>query len=652
MKYFSFLFLLCVSFSFACAQDADRTFIPRKILMQDAQIKNVQLAPNGKTVYFQKTNGDTLFYRQPGVNSFERFITFPEKIQHYAPTHNGGVIAVAQKGNSAKLYFSNGSTAKDITPFAAQKIDILAHSQKLNAKVAVHIDTKDIANKGVWLIDVSGGSNRKVGIRLAGEDWFFDEFFQVIAKRKEKDAGGYLLTVKGDTIGNYGDDPGKYLGGLQNIVSVSKDGKTVYFTDNSATDKTVLKSYSTGDKSVKTLAEDDLTDLLPTTAVTDKDGKPVVISGMFADARRKYLDSAAESDMLFLEKEMTGSPSILQQSNDGKVWLIAEYSGAPAAYYYFDRKEKKATRLFSEIPALDDYPQATRTAFTVRTRDAMQLPVHVYLPAGADANGDGRPDEALPTVLFVHGGPWSGVKHWNSWALTRHFQLLADRGYAVINTEFRGSTGLGKQFTDAGDGQWGGKMRLDLEDIARWAEKEDIAAEGKIGVWGHSYGGYAANTLATLSPGDFAVHISHSGISDLTEFVKGKTNNDIWMQRVADSNTAEGEALLKKVSPINSVEKVKSPIMLIAGSQDEKVPQTQADVFADALADGGKEVLYVSFPEENHSFSQQNSWLSFWSMTEQYLAKYLGGAFEPKGKDIDSGFFDVIYGIDFYDELK
>ena len=652
MKFLSLLCLLLVSFNYSCAQDESRNLIPRSLLLQDAKIKNVQLSRNGEKVYFLKETSDTLFYLRPQTTALEKFIVFPEKINRYAAVFNGGIIAVSQKGNTAKLWYSDGGTPKDITPFAAEKIDILAHSAKLTSKVAVLFDTDDLKEKGVWLVDVSGQSNRKVGIQPDDEEWFFDEFFQVVAKRGKNNAGGYLLTVKGDTLGDYPRDMTRRLGGLQNIVSVTNDGKTVYYTDNATTDKSVLRAYDTGTKTSELIAEDNSADLIPAFSVLDENGKPLMVSGYFADVRRKYLDEKAQADMLWLQKELTGSPGLHRQGVSENAWLVSELSGAPVVYHYFDRKEKKLTRLFSEIPALDAYPKASRTAFTVRTRDAMQLPVHVYLPAGTDDGGDGYPDEPLPTILFVHGGPWNGVGHWNSWALTRHLQLLANRGYAVINTEFRGSTGLGKAFTDAGDGQWGGKMRLDLEDIARWAQSEGIAAEDKIGVWGHSYGGYAVNTLATLSPGDFAVHISHSGVSDLTEFAAGKKHSDTWMQRVGDPDTQEGAALLKRTSPINYVEKVTAPVMLIAGSLDERVPQSQSDIFADALADNDKEVLYVAFPEENHHFTLQNSWLSFWAITEQYLAKYLGGDFQPKEEDLEAGFFDVIYGGEFTDDLK
>ena len=661
MRYFNLLFfLLFISITSYAQEDEkfERTFIPRDLLMQDADIFQVKISTDGTKVYYRKeVDSDTLYYREPELTGLERYIVFPNNISSYAPTYNKGVIAIARTKETTKVFFAQGSSVKDVTPFKSNNATILAFSRRLNSRVAIKFESDDIAQKGVWLIDVSGQKPRKIGLLGDMDSWYFDGLFQVKAASKKNDKGGISLYRKSngiwEAICENEPDVGTYIGGYQQIVSVNEDGSKIYYTDNSTSDKANLKSIGADSGKEETLAEDDLTDLLATTALVNSGGEPQMIVGMYGDARRSYLDKATESDMLWLEKEMRGSPSVSQQSEDANIWLVKELTGGPIAYSLFNRKDKKLTSLFSENEALSTYKMADRTRFTVRTRDAMQLPVHLYIPADSDGDGNGYPDNPLPTILFVHGGPWKGVKHWDNWNLTRNFQLLADRGYAVVNVEFRGSSGLGKAFTDAGDMQWGGKMRLDLVDISRWAQKEGIAIEDKVGIWGHSYGGYAANAAATLSSGEFACHVSMVGLSDLTRFMETNGDKEIWTKRLADPETQDGKAILKKASPINYIDKVAAPIMLVTGGQDVRVPaDEQSGKFADALIDAEKEVLYLDYLEEGHKFEQQGTWVSFWAIAEQFLAKSLGGEFAPANEDLDKGFYEVMVGEDFIDGME
>ena len=661
MKYFNILFLLFFITSMSCAQEdvkPERTFIPRDLLMQNAEIFQVKISMDGNRVYYRRTGGsDTLYFQEPATSSLEKHIVFPESIKFYAPTYNNGVIATAQSKASAKVFFAQGASVKDVTPFKAKSVEVLALSRRLNSRVALKFESDDIGQRGVWLIDVAGQKPRKIGLMADMDNWYFDGLFQIRAGAKKNDKGGVSLYRKSkgkwEIISENNPDVGRFIGAYQKIVSVNEDGNKIYYTDNSETDKTVLKSVEVDSGKEETLAKDEKTDLLAITSLVNAAGEPQMILGSYADARRSYLDKATESDMLWLEKEMRGSPSVSEQSEDGNIWIVRELTGGPRVYHLFNRKDKKLTRLFSDNEALSSYKMAERTRFTVRTRDAMQLPVHLYIPAGSDEDGDGYPDQALPTILFVHGGPWKGVMHWNNWSLTRNFQLLADRGYAVLNVEFRGSGGLGKAFTDAGDQQWGGKMRLDLVDISRWAQKEGIAQEDKVGIWGYSYGGYAAMAGAALSSGEFACHVSMVGVSDLSKYMEDKADSELWTKRVGDPNTQEGKAILKKASPINYVDKVDAPVLLATGGQDTRIQSDeQSGAFANALADANKEVLYLDYPEEGHNFAQEGTWVSFWAIAEQFLAKSLGGEFAPVDEDLDKGFYEVIVGEDFVDGME
>ncbi len=289
----------------------------------------------------------------------------------------------------------------------------------------------------------------------------------------------------------------------------------------------------------------------------------------------------------------------------------------------------------------------------MKARDGLELPIHVYLPPGSDSDNDGIPDKPLPTVLYVHGGPWVGVAQWNNWFHTRNFQLLANRGYAVINTEFRGATGMGKAFVDAGDKEWGRKMHYDKVDVSRWAIDQGIAATDKLAIWGWSYGSYATNAALAFSPDLFACGLSMYGPADLDAFCRIPfTDSELWRSRVGNPNTAEGTMLLQKYSPQNYIHQIKKPLLLTTGSKDARVPQSQVDNFANALAEAGKEVIYFYYQEEGHDYRAPESWISFWAVGEQFLHDHIGGKQQPSAGDFEKGNLKVVHGQSYIEGMN
>jgi dipeptidyl aminopeptidase/acylaminoacyl peptidase len=332
--------------------------------------------------------------------------------------------------------------------------------------------------------------------------------------------------------------------------------------------------------------------------------------------------------------------------------LVRELNGGPVKYYLFQRDQQKLDFLFSDYSHLDGFELATRKTYTVTTRDSLRLPVQVYLPPGM-VKADGSPKVPLATIVYVHGGPWAGVTHWNNWLHTRNFELLANRGYAVLVMEFRGTTGLGKKLTDAGDLQWGEGIHHDIVDVTNWAADAGISHRRRIGIWGWSFGGYAANYALAKSPDLFACGVSMYGISDLYEFCQLPfADNDFWRSRVGNPNTPEGVDLLKKFSPSSYVQQIKSPLLLTTGSLDERVPQSQSDKFAQALYDAGKEVIYFYYPEEVHDYRKPESWISFWAVAEHFLHKKLGGRKQPSGGDIEKGNLKVTFGKEYIEAIE
>jgi dipeptidyl aminopeptidase/acylaminoacyl peptidase len=223
----------------------------------------------------------------------------------------------------------------------------------------------------------------------------------------------------------------------------------------------------------------------------------------------------------------------------------------------------------------------------------------------------------------------------------------------VINCEFRGATGLGKEFTAKSNKTWGTDMTNDKADIAAWAVKNKIAKKDKVGIWGWSYGGYAAFAGLAFHPDVYACGISMYGISDIESFGKiGFANNDFWKTRVGDPFDDDEAKMLRDFSPINYIEKIKSPLLLTTGSKDERIPQLQMDSMASVLKNAGKDVIYFYYPEEVHDYRSSQSWMSFWAVGEQFLAGILGGRYEKKNNDIIESDMVVVEGKKIIEEMN
>ena len=654
-------FSLCF-FAFLAFGQTPHDLIPRELFFQQKDKVNVQLSLNGNEVFYQKNGvagaGNSVFYVAAKSPLVERSIDFEGEVVDFRPVHDEGLVAVIQKDTLLQVCFTTpaSQSVRQLELFPFQRMQILQLSQQFPNKIIVDITAMKEGKNGIYALDLLSGSTRRLGSMDGFSQVFFDQNLGKVAALQRNDLGGNTLLRyhEGSWQGvrKYPFHPEMFIGGLSRIISVSSDGKTIYATDNLDKDKTSLVSIDVGTGEVTELANDELADVLPYAATISPAGKPQAVVALWGDSRRHFLDEKTKADFAFLEKEIGGNLGFVEASADGNVWLLRRLDGGPQAYFHFDRQAQKVTELFNDYSHLDGHDLATRKAFTVTVRDGMKLPVHLYVPPGM-AKADGTPRVPLPTIVYIHGGPWAGVTHWNGWFHTRNFQLLANRGYAVIHMEFRGTTGLGKACCDAGNLQWGEAMHHDIVDVVEWAVDAGYANRKRLGIWGWSYGGYATNYALGASPDLFACGVSMYGIADLHEFTKLPfADNDLWRSRVGDPNTDEGTALLKKHSPTTYIEQIKSPILLTTGSLDERIPQAHVDRFAQQLADAGKEVVYFYYPEEGHDYRHPESWISFWAIAEDLLHRHVGGRKQPVGMDLKNGNFKPVFGEAYIEGLE
>jgi dipeptidyl aminopeptidase/acylaminoacyl peptidase len=360
------------------------------------------------------------------------------------------------------------------------------------------------------------------------------------------------------------------------------------------------------------------------------------------------LDEAVAADLEALRKVADGDPEIVSRTLDDTQWLVIYLMDAgPVRYYHYNRATKKARFLFTVKQALEKAPLVKMHPVVVKSRDGLDLVSYLTLPRGSDPDSNARPGRPLPTVLWIHGGPWAR----DAWGLNPVHQWLANRGYAVLSINYRGSTGFGKEFINAANREWGRKMHEDLIDVVNWAVAEGIADPQKVAISGGSYGGYATLVGMTMTPEVFACGVDLVGISNLVTWMQNIP--EYWIpilpllkDRVGDVSSDEGQAFLLERSPISYVDRIARPLLIGQGANDPRVPQAESDQIVKAMEDDKIPVTYVLYSDEGHGFARPENSLSFWAVMEAFLSQHLGGRYEPVGEDFEGSTLQVLAGAD------
>jgi dipeptidyl aminopeptidase/acylaminoacyl peptidase len=339
------------------------------------------------------------------------------------------------------------------------------------------------------------------------------------------------------------------------------------------------------------------------------------------------LDSSISEELEAVRALHAGDLSFTGRDDADRIWLFAfTADDGPVAYYLWDRATRQGRFLFTHQPALDRYQLAHMEPFTVTARDGLEL--HGYLSFPVTADGAAPMRERLPAVLNVHGGPWAR----DTWGYNPEAQWLANRGYLCIQVNFRGSTGYGKRFINAGDRQWGAKMHDDLIDTVDWVVAQGYADPARAAIYGGSYGGYAALVGATFTPEVFAAAVDIVGPSNLNTLIRSVP--PYWAPLIAQFHTRVGnpdteEEFLWSRSPLSRVDRIRIPVLIAQGANDPRVKQAESEQIATALTDRGIDHEYLLFADEGHGFAKPENRLRFYAAAEAFLARHLGGRSEP-----------------------
>ncbi|MCJ2076480.1 S9 family peptidase [Methylobacterium sp. E-016] len=513
-------------------------------------------------------------------------------------------------------------TSRDLTPIAGVAAYLAKRSKAVHGSVLVGINARDPRFHDLYAIDVASGARRLVQENpgfagfLVGED-----FSARLAIRTEPDGASTLMRPDGDAWTPWLTFPAEDSR-VSGATHLDAAASAVFCRDSRGRDTAALTRVDLATGAATVLAHHPEADI--GAVLTDVDShEPLAYAVDRARRRWHVLDPRVAADFAFLEARAIGDWHVTSRSEDDRIWLIAAESDLrPWATYLYDRAAGRLDALGSAKPELDAAPLRPMAPLTIRARDGLDLVCYLTRPAGAEAPG--------AMVLVVHGGPWAR----NRFGCNIYHQWLANRGYAVLDVNFRGSTGFGKAFVNAGDREWGRRMDDDLLDAVAWAVEAGVADPSRVAILGASYGGYAVLAALARNPGTYACGIDVVGPANLETLVR--TIPPYWesfraqlYRAVGDPDTADGLALIRARSPVHVADRIKVPLLIAQGANDPRVRQAESDQMVAALVAKRIPVTYLLFPDEGHGFARPENSLSFHARAEAFLGRHLGGRVEP-----------------------
>ena len=544
-----------------------------------------------------------------------------------------------------------GGEARDLTPFESTTAQVVGVSHAHPDSILVGMNDRDAQWHDLYRVDLASGQRtlvEKNTQQIAG--YLVDGDYGLrYAQRARPDGGMDVLRRAGDGWEKVDDIPFEDVL-TTTTLGLTHDGNTLYLADSRQRDTSAVYAVDSASGQRTLLAEDARADIGG--GLTDpRTGQLQAVSVNYLREEWKPLDDALAADLEVLEGIGPGEAGVNSRTLDDRTWIVT-YSAAesPVVYYRYDRTPGQGgtlTRLFSARPALEGKPLQPMWPLELKSRDGLTLVSYLTLPAHADTNADGKAEQPVPMVLLVHGGPWAR----DSYGYSSYDQWLANRGYAVLTVNFRGSTGFGKAFTNAGDGEWAGKMHEDLIDAVQWAVGEGVTTADKVAIMGGSYGGYATLTGLAFTPDTFACGVDIVGPSNLNTLLA--TVPPYWAsffeqltRRMGDPRTEEGRAWLTERSPLSRADQIRKPLLIGQGANDPRVKQAESDQIVQAMQAKDIPVTYVLFPDEGHGFARPENNKAFNAVTEGFLGQCLGGRVQPIGEDLSGSSITVPAGAD------
>ncbi len=518
--------------------------------------------------------------------------------------------------------------ARDLTPYDEMRAQIIVVPENSPGHVLVGMNDRNPQLHDVYRLDIESGERKLVfqnDQNVAG--WMADlEGNLRLGFRVTEDGGNEILRVDGSELTPI------YTCTVDetcNPIQFHKDGKRVYVATNKGDRdlaELVLLDPETGDTELVERDPEGKVDF--TNAIFSRATDELIATSYTGSRLRIYpKDSAFENDLANIRKALPrGDLFFRQPTKDDRLWIVKPVvDNDEAPNYLYDRATGEVELLYRPNPDIPVELMAGMEPVTYTARDGVEIPAYLTLPKGVEPKN-------LATVIMPHGGPWGR----DVWRFDPLAQLLANRGYAVLQPNFRGSTGYGKRFLELGNKEWGtGTMQHDITDGAKWLVEKGIADPDRIAIMGGSYGGYATLAGVAFTPDMYAAGVSIVGPSSIITLLNSippywKPVIKMFHARVGNPEDPSDLERLRAQSPLYSAEDITTPLMVIQGANDPRVKQAESDQIVIALRDLERTVEYLVAPDEGHGFANEINNLASYAAIERFLAENVGGRYQSE----------------------
>ena len=524
------------------------------------------------------------------------------------------------------LYQINIQTrnTRDLTPFLGVQAQIVRWVPNKPYEMLIALNWEDRKRHDVYRLNLKNGAV-ELDTRNPGDvtDWIVDNQLQVRGAKATTPDGGTEIRVRANMKAKWRCflkwGPDESPGWVQGF---SPNNRRIWIASSVGANARRLMEFDLASGKGNVIAQD------PNYDVGDVQMHPTrhtleAVSITRARTDWTVIDERLKPDFEVLKATCDGDFSVVSRDLADTKWVVFyDTDNRPECYYLYNRATQKADLLFFECsPDMLKYTFSRRQPIFFTARDGLVIHGYLTLPVGEEPKD-------LPMILLVHGGPWGRV----GWGFQWSSQWLANRGYAVLEINFRGSTGYGKAFHNAGDREWGGKMHDDLIDGKQWAVEQGYADPKRVAIMGHSYGGYATLVGLTFTPDEFVCGVDEMGPSNLITLLQSYP--PYWTPMLGQFKKRVGDwekdaDSLKARSPLFMADRIQVPLFIVQGANDPRVKQAESDQIVQAVRKSGKAVQYLLFPDEGHGFARPENEMKFRAALEAFLAKYLGGRFEP-----------------------
>nr|MDQ3041869.1 S9 family peptidase [Acidobacteriota bacterium] len=629
---FTVLVVSFITFSMETAAQMP-PLVDRELFFGNPEIAGAQISPDGKYIAFIKPLNDVRnVWVKPVNESFDKAKPLTEEkkrpVGGFFWSWDNKILFV--KDNDGDENFNVWSVnpgeaaagipkAKNLTNAEKVQTAIYAVPESEPDFIYIGINDRDAAWHDLYKVKISTGEKtllRKNTDRLTG--WVFDNADKLRLASRSTDAGDTeILKVEGDKFTKiYSCNVFESCG----AVRFHKDNKLVYLETNKGNvDLARLTLFDPETLKEELVESDPMNRVDFGSAVFSELTDELIVTSYNDERVRKYWkDKTFEADYKWLESKLPNMEiSLGSSTKDENLWIVSAFSDTePGSTYLFDRKDKKLTKQYTVREKLSREALSPLKPIRYKSSDGLEIPAYLTIPKGTSGKN-------LPLLVVPHGGPWAR----DSWGFNSLAQFFANRGYAVLSPNFRGSTGYGKKFIDAGNNQWGDKMQDDITWGVKHLIAEGIADPKRIGILGGSYGGYATLAGVTYTPDLYAAAVAIVAPSNLNTLLGSippywEQARMLFHKRMGDPNTPEGKVQLERQSPLNHVGKIKTPLMIVQGANDPRVKKSESDQIVVALRDRNYPVQYILADDEGHGFQRPVNNMALFAEAEKFLAKY------------------------------